>query len=48
MAGSLGFDDLAAACRALETAITAGTGLPDAVTEARRAVALARSHCAAA
>ncbi len=48
MAGSLGFDDLAAACRALEAAITAGTGLPEAVTDARRAVALARSLCAAA
>ncbi|QRE72725.1 response regulator [Methylobacterium aquaticum] len=48
MAGSLGFDDLAAACRTLEAAITAGTGLPDAVTEARRAVGAARSHCAAA
>lgn len=48
MAGSLGFDDLAAACRALEAAMTAGTGLPDAVTEARRAVGAARNHCAAA
>ncbi|GJD61172.1 Hpt domain-containing protein [Methylobacterium frigidaeris] len=48
MAGSLGFEDLVAACRALEAAITAGTGLAEAVTEARRAVADARSHCAAA
>ncbi len=39
MAGSLGFEDLAAACPRARTAITAGNGLPDAVTEARRAVA---------
>ncbi|SFV17532.1 Hpt domain-containing protein [Methylobacterium sp. 174MFSha1.1] len=48
MAGSLGFEDLAAACRTLESAIKAGSGLPDAVAEARRAVSDARSHCAAA
>ncbi|AWN53348.1 response regulator [Methylobacterium sp. 17Sr1-1] len=48
MAGSLGFEDLSAACRALETAIKAGTSLPDAVAEVRRAVSDARCHCAAA
>ncbi|TNC15702.1 response regulator [Methylobacterium terricola] len=48
MAGSLGFDDLAAACRGLEAAIAAGSGIPDAVAEVRRAAAEARSHCAAA
>ncbi|MGF3024324.1 response regulator [Methylobacterium aquaticum] len=48
MAGSLGFEDLAAACRALEAAIKAGTGLAEAVADARRAVAEARSYCAAA
>ncbi|MGX7708634.1 response regulator [Methylobacterium sp. Gmos1] len=48
MAGSLGFEDLAVACRALEAAIKTGTGLAEAVAEARRAVADARSHRVAA
>lgn len=48
MAGSLGFEDLAAACRTLEAAIKTGTALPEAVSEARRAVADARGHSAAA
>ncbi|WP_167858660.1 response regulator [Methylobacterium nonmethylotrophicum] len=48
MAGSLGFDDLAAACRGLEAALSAGTGVPEALSEARRAAAEARTTCAAA
>jgi CheY-like chemotaxis protein len=48
MAGSLGFEDLAAACRILEAAIKTGIDLPDAVVDARRAVADARTQCVAA
>ncbi|MFH6783770.1 MULTISPECIES: response regulator [Methylobacterium] len=48
MAGSLGFEDLAAACRGLEAAIAAGSGIQEAVAEVRRAAAQARSHGAAA
>lgn len=48
MAGSLGFEDLAAACRGLEAAIAAGSGIAEAAAEARRAAAQARSHCAVA
>ncbi|AWN44926.1 hypothetical protein DK419_00130 [Methylobacterium terrae] len=48
MAGSLGFEDLSVACRGLEAAIAAGSGIPEATADARRAAAAAHAYCAAA
>ncbi|OAS23137.1 response regulator [Methylobacterium platani] len=48
MAGSLGFEELAVACRGLETAIAAGSGIAQAAAEARRAAAAVRDLCDAA
>ncbi len=48
MAGILGLEDLTAARRALEAAMTAGTGVPEAVSGSRCAAAAARNCCAAA